>query len=235
MHTKHILVDSKSKVADLIFEHPSLILMLEHFEVECNVGDMTVSEVCTKTGLNPRVFTTFGNLFLGQGSMGKQIFKTEEIAGIIRYLRRCHTYYRNEKYPEILHYIQAIHQANPTPEIKLLENFFNEYFGEVDQHLEYEESIAFPYFESLIQGQQKPNPSFSATQYQHHHTDIEEKLVDLKNLLIKHIHIGNQQGLRRKLLSSLFELETDLRIHSLIEEKMLVPSIAKIEKEIQHD
>jgi regulator of cell morphogenesis and NO signaling len=230
MPAKHTLVESKSKVAELIFEHPSLILMLEHFEVEGNVGDMTILEVCAKRGLNVNVFTTFGNLFIGSGNLSKQVFKTDEIADIIRYLRNCHTYYRNEKYPEILHYIQAIHTVCPTPEIKLLEGFFNEYFHEVAQHLEYEEAIAFPYFEGLIQGHLKPEHSFSATQYHHHHTDIEEKLEDLKSLLIKHVYISNQQGLRRKLLISLFELETDLRIHSLIEEKMLVPSIAKIEK-----
>jgi regulator of cell morphogenesis and NO signaling len=230
MQTKPPLIDTNSKVAELIFAYPSLIIMLEHFEVECNVGDMTVSEVCSQAALSPHVFVTFGNLFIGKGATTKHVFKAQEIAVILRYLRNCHKYYRNEKYPEILQYIQSIREANNTPEIKLLETFFNQYFSEVAQHLDYEEAVAFPYFETLINEPINAELSFSATQYHNHHTDIEEKLADLKNLLIKHVHVGNQQGLRRKLLASLFELEFDLRIHSLIEEKMLVPSIAKIEK-----
>lgn len=72
--------------------------------------------------------------------------------------------------------------------------------------------------------------TYSVTDYREHHSDIEEKLTDLKNLLIKYLPIRDDQQLRRRLLFNLFELEFDLAIHSEIEENMLIPLVEHMEK-----
>ncbi|MFU8843023.1 MAG: hypothetical protein ACNA7V_04365, partial [Bacteroidales bacterium] len=131
---------------------------------------------------------------------------------------------------EIKGYINEMISSNHTLEAKMIEKFFNEYFEEVDEHLSYEEKTAFPFFwqlagEETISGSGK----FSAREYRDHHSDIETKLADLKNLLLKHISIKDDRKLRRRLLLSLFELEFDLKIHSVIEEMILIPLIDQIE------
>ncbi|MGC8803040.1 MAG: hypothetical protein ACP5PS_04610, partial [Bacteroidales bacterium] len=55
---------------------------------------------------------------------------------------------------------------------------------------------------------------YSVEEYREHHDDIEEKLSDLKNLLIKYLPAREDQQARRRLLTHLFELESDLAIHS---------------------
>ncbi|MDD2513485.1 MAG: hemerythrin domain-containing protein, partial [Proteiniphilum sp.] len=124
-------------------------------------------------------------------------------------------------------------EHHPVREMKLLEKFFNEYFAEVLEHLDYEDSIAFPYFITLLNNgkAEEKGKRYSSKEYGRHHTDIELKLQDLKNLLLKHIDIEDRLDLRRKLLFALYELEFDLYIHSLIEENILIPSGALIEKE----
>ena len=72
--------------------------------------------------------------------------------------------------------------------------------------------------------------SYSVTEYREHHNDIEEKLTDLKNLLIKYLPQKGDQQLRRKLLFCLFELEFDLKIHSQIEDSILIPLVEKMEQ-----
>ena len=72
--------------------------------------------------------------------------------------------------------------------------------------------------------------NYSVTEYREHHNDIEEKLTDLNNLLIKYIPQQNDQQIRRQLLLSLFELEYDLNIHSRIEETILIPMVEKMEQ-----
>ena len=74
-------------------------------------------------------------------------------------------------------------------EMKLLEKFFNEYFAEVLEHLDYEDTTAFPYFITLLEEreQERQGTLYSSKEYGDHHTDIELKLQDLKNLLLKYV------------------------------------------------
>ncbi|MEZ4906350.1 MAG: hypothetical protein R2771_01600 [Saprospiraceae bacterium] len=112
----------------------------------------------------------------------------------------------------------------------MIEKFFNEYFDEVMDHLNYEEQVAFPYFSNICgHNIRKGDTSYSAEEYGSHHTDIEMKLADLKNLLLKHIKIAGDINIKRKFLYSLFELEYDLMIHSVIEERVLIPIVETIE------
>ncbi len=94
------------------------------------------------------------------------------------------------------------------------------------EHLDYEDNIAFPYFITLLKKTEQPGKCerYSSTDYGEHHTDIELKLKDLKQLLLKYVNIENDLDLRRKLFFALYELEFDLYIHSLIEETILIPA-----------
>jgi regulator of cell morphogenesis and NO signaling len=221
------------KMADLIFENPYLLLLLEHFGLDLVMHDKTVSQLCNENVINEKVFISFANLYNGFVPTGVEAFDSEHIDTIIGFLRNAHYYFKNDKYPEIHSYIKKLFAKNPSDEIRLIEKFFDDYFKEVSEHLDYEEGIAFPYFRSLLPGKGdellKEQTKFSGTEYLEHHTDIESKLGDLKNLLFRHISLKNDPVNRRKLLFSLIELEYVLSIHSLIEETILIPLIINLE------
>lgn len=221
------------KMADLIFENPYLLLLLEHFGLDLVMHDKTVSQLCTENGINEKVFISFANLYNGFAPIGTEGFDSGHIETIIGFLRNSHYYFKNDKYPEIQDYIKKLFSKNPSAEIRMIEKFFDDYFMEVSEHLDYEEGIAFPYFRSLLHGkgtdQVNEEIKFSGTEYLEHHTDIESKLADLKNLLLRHISLKNDPVNRRKLLFSLIELEYVLSIHSLIEETILIPLVINLE------
>lgn len=223
-------------MADLIMENPALLLLMEHFELDFIVHDKTVAQVCSENNISQLVFITFGNLYNGFAPTRNENYSNDDISVIIRFLTNSHSYYKQDKYPEIKSYINQLFSQNDAPEIKLVEKFFNEYFEEVNEHLEYEEKVAFPFFCELLNGtRNKGRNSFSVREYSDHHSDIETKLADLKNLLLKHIALKNDRTVRRKLLFSLFELEFDLNIHSMIEEMILIPFIDQIETSALND
>ncbi|MDY0015439.1 MAG: hemerythrin domain-containing protein, partial [Bacteroidales bacterium] len=157
---------------------------------------------------------------------------TNDILNIVNYLKNCHTYYLNEKYPQIREYIQQIHTLNNHPEMVMIHDFFDTYFNEVKEHLVYENEVVFPYVLYLLNKNKCTDTpaNYSVTEYREHHNDIEEKLYDLKNLLVKYLPIKDDQQIRRKLLFSLYELEYDLKIHSHIEIFLLIPLAEKIEQ-----
>jgi regulator of cell morphogenesis and NO signaling len=117
----------------------------------------------------------------------------------------------------------------------MIGTFFDKYFREVTEHLDYENEVVFPYVLSLnekLAGKASGNEtdSYSVTEYREHHDDIEEKLADLKSLLIKYMPQKDDQQIRRQLLLCLFELEYDLKIHSMIEESLLIPVVEEMER-----
>jgi regulator of cell morphogenesis and NO signaling len=238
MQSKYRMITADLKVSDVIMENYYIILMLEHFGIQLNVQEKTVNEVCLENNINVEVFLTFANLFNGIKYIPSTEFTYEDLQSIIEYLKNCHHYYTEEKYPKIRRYIKRIHELNKLPETKLIETFFNEYINEVTVHLDYENDVVFPYITNLFNQSKHLLPInntnfYSVTEYKDHHSDIEEKLTDIKNLLIKYLPQHNEQNIRRKLLFSLFELEYDLNIHSQIEDNILVPLVEKVEHQLK--
>ena len=232
-HYSRIKVKPYMKMADLIDSNPYLLLMLLHFNIDFRVSDRTVQQICNQYNISELLFISIANLYTCSGTRGDQPFSRKDLLQVIDFLKNTHNYYRFEKYPQISTYIRQLQENHPEKELKLLDKFFNEYFTEVREHLDYEDEVAFPYFITLLGSEHYSNNKeiYSSQEYGDHHTDIELKLKDLKNLLLKYIKIDNDLGLRRKLFMELYELEFDLYIHSLIEETILIPSGINIERE----
>lgn len=232
--TQKSYITKDKKMLDLINENYSLLLCLQHFDIDFSVDNMTVSELCYENKIDHTAFTVIANLYNGFFPTEDEIEKIDDITPVLSFLKKSHSFYIEDKYPELKYYLGKIKNNHNNNDFKIIEQFFNDYFEEVLDHLKYEDEVAFPYFYSLLNKNiLKPDKSFSANEYRNHHTDIETKLTDLKNLFLKHIKIKSDLNTKRKFLNTLFGLEFDLKIHSVIEEKILIPLIGKIE--VQHN
>ena len=123
----------------------------------------------------------------------------------------------------------------------LLESFFREYKNELIAHTKREDEKVFPYSIStelafLGKNSMIENPaseSYSILEYLSEHDDIESKLYDLKNIIIKYLLPTGNPSLCSKVLTELFNLEKDLNDHSRIEEKVLIPKVLLMEKKMK--
>jgi regulator of cell morphogenesis and NO signaling len=228
--TQKTYITNDKKMLDLINENYSLLLCLQHFDIDFSVDNKTVQELCSENKINLNAFIVIANLYNGFFPTENEIDKIDDITPILSFLKKSHSFYVEDKYPELKYYLGIIKNTHNSKDFQLIEQFFNDYFEEVLEHLKYEDEIAFPYFYSLLQnGKVNLIKSFSTNEYRNHHTDIETKLTDLKNLFLKHIKIKSDLNTKRKFLNTLFGLEFDLKIHSVIEEKILIPLIEKTE------
>jgi regulator of cell morphogenesis and NO signaling len=227
--TNKTFVKSEMKLSALFFENPHLLLMMEHFGLDFIVYDKNVEQVCKENKLSLNVFLTVANLYNGFGIDKSIKISKSDVKAIITFLKNSHTYYKNEKYPEIKDLIVLIAKNNKSVAVNLIVKFFDEYFGEVLDHLDYEDKTAFPYILDLVNKRTQEKDKYSVKTYSSHHTDIETKIKELKNLLLVHLPLKNDCSLRRKLILKLFDLEYDLRIHYLIEESVLIPIISEME------
>ena len=236
--TTNIYLTSDLKMSDVILNNPYLLLLLEHFGIDVPVQDKSLNTVCKENNLNTELFLTFANLYNGVKYTPQVPLSFSDTHAIINYLKKSHQYYSEEIYPNILNTIKQMAEVNSYKEMALVPKFFIDYFNEVAEHLEYENKIVHPYILNLYEQVKDLNftgiqSNYSVLEYKEHHNDIEEKLNDLKNLLIKYLPQNNDQSLRRKLLFLLSELEYDLKIHSNIEDSILIPLVAQMESHLK--
>jgi regulator of cell morphogenesis and NO signaling len=150
---------------------------------------------------------------------------------VINFLKASHLFYRQVRLPEIRVSLSMLSATCSPMHGKALEKFFSEYNEEIEKHLSYEDKIVFPYIESL--SNKEIEDAFTIRQFEEHHDDVEEKLDDLKNIIIKYIPEGENNEPRRLLLEKLFNFEEDLNRHILIENKLLVPIVTKLENNLR--
>jgi len=228
MNIKNKLITKETILSELVLDNYLLILVLERFGVALGQHSKTIEIICTEKKISINAFLMVINLYNNTSYNTIEIdFSVPEIKTIIKYLTSSHQYYSKEIFPEITKNIQSLNLINKTPEASMVVQFFNQYKEDVDYHFYYEDNILFPYILKLLNNETITTPSFSLKKYKEDHDDIEEKLDEIKRLLIQYLIQKNDTVIRRKLLFDLFLLEQDLKIHDYIEDNILVPYIVK--------
>jgi len=150
-------------------------------------------------------------------------FNAEDALQILNYLRASHIFFLEEKIPRLKKIIEQKYLEYPEDKYsRVIKKFVQDYATEVFEHMHYENTVVFPYVESLLQNKKRKS-AFHINHFKKHHTNIEEKLVDLKNLLIKHLPPEYDSVVRRRLLIELNELENEINIHDYLENHLLIP------------
>ena len=128
---------------------------LEHFNID-TLQSKTVAEICQQYQISEALFIAIGNLYLRHEVADSTAITVDDLPTIIHFLNNTHRYYLDDIYPKIERAIQEIQQLNDSKEIALLERFFELYFNEVREHLNYELEVVHPYIVQLIK--QHPIP-----------------------------------------------------------------------------
>lgn len=79
----------------------------------------------------------------------------------------------------------------------------------------------------------KTSDSYSILAYEEEHDNMEEKLVDLKNIMIKYLPEPFNHETVNRIIAELFWLEKDLHDHARIEDKVLVPKVKELESRLK--
>ncbi len=241
---KILLFNEKTKMADVIHKDYRLIPVISRFGINFGFGNKTVLEVCEENKINAWFFLEIANSYHNPQYFPKKQLQSFASDLIIQYLSNTHSYYLKVKVPEIEGYISGMKKLASVKNLKnieLLEVFFKEYEVELEKHLDYEESRVFPYILALEKAVNEKECSAELLgkienepieKYERNHDNLEEKLGDLKNLLIKFLPPVLGKEICQKLLIELFRLEEDLENHSRIEENVLVPRVKILEQKL---
>lgn len=232
---KHTPYTSKTKAADLITSDFNLLYIFERFGIKLGFGEATIEELCARYNLSCALFITLSNIYSFDDYCPKaDALGKEEIPQIISYLRASHKHYMNSSLPTLHGNIHTMMEEYEETNRYILNKFFDDYDNEIKRHFEYEEQCVFPYIESRLASNSKDDTGYNIANFEESHTNVSEKFNDLKNIIIKYLPDSYTSEIRATVLREIFRIESDLRKHATVENRLLIPLVAKLEGENLH-
>ncbi|MCM1356651.1 MAG: hemerythrin domain-containing protein [Staphylococcus sp.] len=219
------LFTARDSVVDLIEYDYNVLTVLSRFSLPLGFGHKSIKELCEDSGINTDAFLLIIN-FLLFGEIDADAMTRVSPADIVYFLHNSHDYYLSYKLPHIrANLIAALDQGhsdiNP-----IITSFFDAYTALVKSHFNYEESVVFPYVRNLSEGK---STDYSIDIFRRQHDDeIEEKLTELKNIILRY-YVTSMPFRMYDALADIYNCEEDLTSHARIENDILVPLISRIE------
>ena len=219
---------SSMKVARLVEANYRLLGVLARVGIDGSFGEKTVSEVCISSGLDPDTIILLCEVYTFPNfKPSMELLRRCHVGDILRYMHQSHDYYLNRAISDMEASITKLLEPCQQKQQEVVWNFFRGYKVEVKNHFGFEEQEVIPYVQGLIIGQNRPG--FSIDRFEENHSNIDEKLGDFKNLVMKSLPAVCDNDIRRDLLVRIYALQEDLKCHTYIEDNILVPMVRLLE------
>lgn len=220
------MYEADDRLISIIDDNYSMLQSLGSFGINLGFGDKTVQEVCDDQKVDAYTFLAVVN-FTINGYRDYDDVDRLSLPTLLKYLKASHDYYLDFELPFIRRaLVDALDEHDNLA--RLILKLFDEYAHGIRNHMRYEEKMVFPYVEELQKG--SAELSYDIETYSKHHTQIDKKLSELKNIIIKYLP---SDGLRNnQLTAALYEIhncERWLKEHADVEDELFVPAIRRLE------
>jgi regulator of cell morphogenesis and NO signaling len=235
------LFNANSKLSTVIHKDHSLLPVINRLGVKLGFGDNTIRSVCMEKGIDLNFFVETINVFHYEAYFPEKRLLDFSVSMVIDYLLKTHQYYKEFLMPENDRLIELFLSASlvESSENELVRKFYARFKEEFMNHISFEEQEMFPYVLEL--GRVIDNPegheqflkkysSYSIMGFEQEHSGLDDKMDDLKNIIIKYLPPNYDQNRGNAFLSNIFLFEKDLKNHSRIEDHILIPKVKQLEK-----
>jgi regulator of cell morphogenesis and NO signaling len=237
------LFTRETRLADAIHANYLLIPVINRFGISLGFGDRTIREVCRAQRIDTEFFLVIINVFTSPQYFPEKTLLTFNPLVILAYLQKTHAYYRDTQIPVIERLLRQLiaRSGKRKNDLLVVRRFFLEYKRELLAHLDREERTTFPHIRAVyrIFGKRRTArragsvPAYSMETYGKEHNNVDEKLWDLKNILIKYLPGSVDATIRNAIICEVFRLEQDIRDHTRMEETILMPRVAAMERALR--
>ncbi|MBR6269645.1 MAG: helix-turn-helix transcriptional regulator [Bacteroidales bacterium] len=222
------IINGNMKMAALVESNFRLLAVLSRMGIDSSLGERTVEELCSRHGLDTDTFLLLCNVYSVDGYVpSRRELRNCRVSDILFYLHRSHDYYLNDALVYLKDGISKLAAPLSEPQKRVFRRFFDDYNDELERHFSFEEDFVIPYVQSLLIGRR--DSKYSIDRFEENHSNVDEKLSDLKNLIMNSMPQGCDASLRFPLLNFIFTLQDDLARHTNVEDNILVPVVRLIE------
>ena len=220
---------AEDSMSELICNHYPILMVVNRFGISLGIGDKTIAEVCLMCNVHTETFLAVVNLVVtGKAQLTNTQNTEQTIEALLVYLTNSHEYFVSFRLNEIRTKLLGAIQHNQSDLNNIIKQYFDHYVEEVKQHMKHEEKTVFPYIHKLISTKETPK-NYNIDLFSKQHTNIENKLSELKNIIIKYYDTDSTNQLTSALYD-IFDCAQDLSSHNDVENKLLVPMVKQYEK-----
>ena len=220
--------DNTSKMSDLLIDFPQLTYLLPRFGLSLGFGDCSVHEVCSRHNVPDDFFLLICAIH-ATGELPRDI-AVESVSPecLVPFLRGSHQYYVDKRLPHIEEHLHHIADLLPVQLHDAFMAFFEDYKRDVDAHFAHEEQRVFPHITALERGERPSD--YSIDLFTHNHGNLEDKLNDLMLIIFKYLPEDiPADGDSVEVVGDILQLTGDLHCHSIVEERVMVPYVKRLE------
>ena len=218
----------KMKMAALIEADCHLLSLLYRVGMTSSFGERTIEEVCSEHGVDAGTFCLICSVYSDQAfKPAVRDIASARLQDVIFYLQASHKYYVDSALSVFGPRLEELLAPCRPQQQQAVWKFFTDYEQELRAHFNFEEEKVFPYIQNLLQGHSRGN--FSIMDFEENHSNVDEKLGDLRNIIMKSLPAVCDGEKRIDLLDFIFHLQRDLARHTCVEEDVLIPLVRRLE------
>ena len=223
---------ASDRMSDLVCGNYHILLIMSRFGIAAlGFGDRTVDEVCCQSGVDTATFLAVVNLLYDEGTTTVDC-RNVSLEAFLRYLHNSHDYFLQYRLPDIRRKLSEAVACGRDGIAEAIIRFFDDYAAEVHKHMMYEEETVFPYVRQLLTGECPAG--YDIETFHRQHDQIEAKLTELKNILIKYYPASESCGKEMNgVLFDIFLCESELASHNDLENRLFIPAVAEVERKIR--
>ncbi len=235
------LFHKETRMTDLIHSNYLLLPVINRFGIRLGFGDKTIREICAEMDIDMQFFLAIVNAFHNLDYFPAEELRAFSATLIVDYLKKSHHDFLKHRLPKIEELLERIVENSKSDELKLFRTFYNKYKADLVTHIKDEEENTFPYVLLLQKAEEQQLATlpeallkYSIHSFEKEHTNVDEKLFDLKSIVIKYLAPDYNDRDCNEFLFELFEFERDITDHARIEDAILVPKVMVMEKLLKH-
>ncbi|MGD9930981.1 MAG: hemerythrin domain-containing protein [Mangrovibacterium sp.] len=228
------IFNKNDKMSSLVTSNYNLLPVINRFGILLGFKEKTIGELCREQEVNADFFLAIVNTYNEENYFPEAELLSFSPLLLIDYLKNTHNYYIGYVLPKIERLLNQVLTScgKDCASLKMIGSFYQKYKHELLLHLQLEDEKVFPYIIDLYKNRQLRNDQTSIQVFENEHTNVEEKLTDLKNLIIKYLEPGYNHNDMNEFLFALAQFEKDLYDHARIEDNILVVQVEKLEQEL---
>jgi regulator of cell morphogenesis and NO signaling len=216
-------------MSNLISENYSALLVMSRFDIALGFGEKSIGEVCRDNQVDTHTFLAIINLMVSKNQIIPASGTEISVESLIDYLHKSHDYFLNYRLPEIREKLSKVLNPGEGDLNKAVMEYFDKFVAEIKKHMLNEDKKVFPYVKSLLTAKNKDKYPIS---FSKQHEQIETRLTEFKNILIKYYPAQSTNKIN-SVLFDIFNCEKDLASHNAVEEYLFLPAIEELESKAE--
>ena len=217
------LVTPDTKLCEVIVDEPSVVPVINRFDIVLGVGDRTIKSICKEKGIDTSFFITILNAFIHESFFLENVTGAFNAGDVVDYLRKTNNSYLRNQLPNIeRHFAALISRSDSNNNLPLLFNFYREVKTEIERRIDSDNQ----WFDAIISAEQSNSEvSIAGNAVQAESDSIEDKLSVLINMFVIHLRGDYDRNLCHAVLFAVISLEKDICQNNRIRNRVLRPLV----------